>query len=111
MPKHSRSFKSELYKSLQDDSEALLYLQVGIEESIPDFLRALRHVAEARQMSTVAAMSKLNRENLYRILSEDGNPRLSSLAAILDALGLRLSIESASSESIVSVRATHLLER
>jgi probable addiction module antidote protein len=93
MPKNSRSYKDELYESLQDDSEALVYLQVAIEESIPDFLKALRHVAEARQVSTIAAKSRLNRENLYRILSEGGNPRLNSLTAILEALGLRLSIE------------------
>jgi DNA-binding phage protein len=36
----------------------------------------------------------LNRETLYRTLSENGNPRLSSLGLIIEALGLRLSIES-----------------
>lgn len=105
MPKNSRSYKSELYKSLRDDSEALAYLQAAIEESVPDFLKALRHVAEARQISTIAAASKLNRENLYRILSEDGNPRLNSLASILQSLGLRLSIEFAS-DAPIDLRAS-----
>jgi hypothetical protein len=36
----------------------------------------------------------LNRETLYRTLSENGKPRLSSLGLIIEALGLRLSIES-----------------
>ena len=45
----------------------------------------LRHLAEA---------TGLNRETLYRTLSENGNPRLSSLGLIVEALGLRLSIES-----------------
>ncbi len=94
MPRHSRSYKSELYKSLQNDAGALLYLQVALEESVPDFLKALRHVAEARKISALAEASNLNRENLYRILSEDGNPRLNSLAAILKALGFKLSVES-----------------
>jgi DNA-binding phage protein len=37
----------------------------------------------------------LNRETLYRTLSENGNPRLDTLAAILDAFGLRLSVQPA----------------
>lgn len=34
----------------------------------------------------------LNREALYRTLSKGGNPQLRSLAAILGATGLRLSV-------------------
>ena len=93
MPKRSRNYKDGLYRRLQDDQEALVYLQVAIEESIPAFLTALRNVAEARQMSHVAQRSRLNRVHLYRMLQEGGNPRLNSLEAILRTLGLRLSIE------------------
>ena len=35
----------------------------------------------------------LNRENLYRVLSEKGNPVLASLEKLLKSLGLRLSVE------------------
>ena len=41
----------------------------------------------------LAKRSRLNRENLYRTLSEEGNPRLESLVSILSALGYHLSIE------------------
>lgn len=59
------------------------------------FLLALRNVAEARGgMSKVAAASKLNRESLYRMLSENGNPSLQSLRALLSSLGFRLAVES-----------------
>jgi len=44
--------------------------------------------------TTLANATGLNRETLYRTLSEHGNPRLSSLGLIIEALGLRLSIES-----------------
>lgn len=54
------------------------------------FLLALRDVADARGMSTLAARAQLNRENLYRMLSEHGNPQLDSLTALLDAIHLRL---------------------
>ena len=41
---------------------------------------------------TVAETAALNREHLYRMLSESGNPELRSLEALLDALGFRLGI-------------------
>jgi len=45
-------------------------------------------------MAHLAEATGLNRETLSRTLSENGNPRLSSLGLIIEALGLRLSIES-----------------
>ena len=43
-------------------------------------------------MSQIAKKTGLNREALYRTLSKGGNPQLRSLAAILGATGLRLSV-------------------
>ena len=56
---------------------------------------ALRNVAEARLggMAQLAEQAGLNRESLYRMLSEQGTPVLSSLDKLLHALGLRLSVE------------------
>ena len=62
-----------------------------MEESEEAFLLAVRDVAEARGgMTSLAKATQLNREGLYGMLSEDGNPRFSSLSSVLDALGLRL---------------------
>jgi len=52
----------------------------------------LRNVVEAQGMTKVARKAKLNRENMYRMLSERGNPEFSSLWALINSLGLRLSI-------------------
>lgn len=57
-------------------------------------LVALRNVAKAQ--GSVAGLSDetgLAREALYRMLSEDGNPRLTSLVSVLHALGLELSVK------------------
>jgi probable addiction module antidote protein len=55
---------------------------------------ALRTVAEALGgMAALAKRTGLSRETLYRTLSEKGNPRLDTLAAILAAFGLRLSVQ------------------
>lgn len=56
------------------------------------FLLTLRDVAEAKLggVRQLTNQTQLNRENLYRMLSEKGNLELSSLNAILTTLGFRL---------------------
>ena len=44
-------------------------------------------------MTKLAKTTKLNRQNLYKILSEKGNPRLDNFGTILKGLGFKLSIE------------------
>jgi len=44
-------------------------------------------------MGALADKTGLSRETLYRTLSNKGNPRLDTLAAILAAFGLRLSVQ------------------
>ncbi|WP_024537883.1 addiction module antidote protein [Comamonas badia] len=55
-------------------------------------LAALRHVAEAQGMATVAERAGMPRESLYRALSPSGNPTIKTLLAVLGAAGLRLRI-------------------
>lgn len=92
----SKNYQEDLIESLKDTSEAVEYLNAALEDGDPEaFLLALKDVAEAKGggMTKLAEKTKLNRENLYKILSERGNPELSSLETLLDALGLRLSIQ------------------
>jgi len=64
-----------------------------MSESPEVFLLALRDVAEAQcGLSRLATKANINRENLYRMLSKEGNPRLSSLSAVLQGLGLTLHV-------------------
>ncbi|HEX9627024.1 MAG TPA: addiction module antidote protein [Acidiferrobacterales bacterium] len=70
------------------------YLTAALEDGDERvLLMALRNVAAARGgMTKLARETGLSRESLYRALSDTGNPRLSSLVMVLDALGLKLSI-------------------
>jgi probable addiction module antidote protein len=79
---------------LADTEFAAGYLQAALEDGDPGvLLLALRRIAEARGgMAKLAQATGLSREALYRTLSASGNPRLTSLAAILGATGLRLTI-------------------
>lgn len=91
----SKPYQPELIKTLQTPRRAAAYLNAALEEGDPEvFLLALRNVAEAQGgIAQLAEKAHLNRENLYRMLSERGNPELRSLDAILHALGFRLTIE------------------
>jgi probable addiction module antidote protein len=52
-------------------------------------------IARARGMTQVARDTGLAREALYKSLSEEGDPRLTTLLGVLKSLGLRLDIKPA----------------
>ena len=94
MSGRSKSYKEGLHQRLRDNAEAANYLQAALEDSQGAFLVALKNVLDARKVAAVARASSINREHIYQMLSDAGNPTLNSLQKILHALGLRLSIES-----------------
>lgn len=66
-----------------------------------ELLITLRQMTKAfGGVQAVAETAQLSTTQLYRTLSPDGNPVLSSLSAILKAMGLRLAVQS--------VQAPHL---
>ena len=54
---------------------------------------ALGAVARARGMSTIAEKAGVTRPALYKALSETGDPQLSTLLGVVNALGLKLAVE------------------
>src|SRR5882724_11689234 len=94
----TESYRESLLEWLKDPERAAQYLNACLEDEDPQvFLLALRDVADAHGgIRAVSRDSKLNRESLYRMLSKSGNPSLDSLAAVLNACGLRLAVQSAS---------------
>ena len=93
MNRLTKDYRESLLQALQDPQEAAEYLTAALEEGDrATFLLALRDVADARGMSTLATKAQLNRENLYRMLPEHGNPQFDNLTALLDSLDLRLAV-------------------
>ena len=82
-----------------DHELAIEYLKAAMESmGNPDDraagLLALRTVAEAYGgLGAVAAEAGISRESLYRTLSPKGNPTLKTLLAVLNAVGMKLSVE------------------
>lgn len=91
--KRGRPYKEGLLQRLQDHGFAAEYLTAAAEDPEPAvYLHALRMVAEARGMAEVAKAAGIPRESLYRALSPNGNPRWSTLSAILHATGMKLTV-------------------
>ena len=84
---------AELYR---DDPSLALDVINGIFEDgdQAELLIVLRQMAQAfGGVQAVAERAHLNPTQLYRTLSPKGNPALSSLSAILKAMGLRLAVQ------------------
>lgn len=97
MVKKSIPYNEYLIELLKDPEEAASYLNAALEEDdLETFTLALRDVVIALGggVGRVARKSSLNRESLYRMLSEKGNPRLSSLNSIMHSLGLEMHVIS-----------------
>lgn len=107
MPKKI-SYRDDVLNDLRGNvGYASEYLSAAYADSQESFLVALRDVAEARKgIAKVAKRTKLNRENLYRSLSKHGNPTLSTLAGVLEAVGLCLAVVPKNVEVATSIATT-----
>jgi probable addiction module antidote protein len=87
-----KSYEAFLREELRDPELAAAYLTVALTEgSTEEFLLALRSVTEAHGgVGAVAEAADLNRQTLYRTLSGQGNPTITTLRSVLRVLGLEL---------------------
>ena len=96
MSEEYRRFDPADYVKTEEDVRGLL--RAAAEEDGGDgavIRAALKYVARTQNMSALARDTGLNRGNLYEALSEDGNPTLTTLLKVTNALGLRLYLEPA----------------
>src|SRR5271154_7032973 len=79
--------------SLETKEDIAAYLDAVLEDGDPDLLKvALGDIARAKGMTEIAQAAGLGRANLYKALSPEGNPEFATVARVLKALGLRLSV-------------------
>lgn len=93
--KKTINYNDYLMKSLKNPEEAAEYLNAALHEGdLTVFTLALKDVVNALGggVGSTAKKSHLNRESLYKMLSEKGNPRLSSLSSVMDSLGLEVHV-------------------
>lgn len=90
-----RDHEEALLQSLKQDAAfAAQYLNdVLADGDQEELMIALRRVAKAYGgVQAVAETARLNPNSLYKTLSPKGNPELRSFMAILDAMGMKISI-------------------
>ena len=86
---------------IKDPEYASEYLNAVLEDGTQEeMMLAIRRVAAAYGMKSVAETAKLNPKTLYRTLSPAGNPELKSFQAILGAIGLRLAVTPIDRQSV-----------
>jgi probable addiction module antidote protein len=77
--------------ALDTPERIALYLEAAFEDGDPQLISAaVGDAARAFGMTKLARETGLTREALYRALSDEGNPELSTVLKVLGALGIRL---------------------
>ena len=83
-------------KYLETEEDIITYLDAAMEDNDPAHIaRALGDVARSEGMTEISKRTGLGRQALYKALSEQGNPTLETVTAIISSLGLRLSVQKA----------------
>ena len=97
----TKDYSKLLFEQLTDPEIAAEYLSTAIEGGeINEFLLAIRNVAEAHGgVGVLANITDLNRQNMYKMLSEEGNPTLTSLLSVLRAVGITIKFTSDEKEA------------
>ncbi len=91
MPLETVPFDAAPY--LADEASQLALLADALESGEAAYIAsAIGTIARARGMTDVARRSGVGRAALYRALSVDGDPRLSTVMGVIKALGLKLSV-------------------
>lgn len=79
---------------LETEEDMFYYLEAAMEGNDPRHIaRAIGDVARSKGMTEISKKSGLGQQALYNALSENGTPALETLVAVLNALGLELSVQ------------------
>ena len=88
-------YDSADYVNTIDDVASYLGALIDEGEDDPSMIaQALGTIARSKNFSEIARQAGMSREGLYKALSSEGNPTLSTVVKVAHALGLRLRFES-----------------
>jgi probable addiction module antidote protein len=94
MPMPIKTIPYDPADDLADEKDQVELLAEAFASGDQKFIAsALGAVARARGMSTIAEKAGVTRPALYKALSETGDPQLSTLLGVVNALGLKLAVE------------------
>ncbi|APC05288.1 addiction module antidote protein [Polynucleobacter asymbioticus] len=78
---------------LKTEKDIAGYLTAVLEDGDPAlFVAAIGDIARAKGMTEIAKKSGVTRESLYRALKIEARPRFETVARVIQALGMKLSV-------------------
>jgi probable addiction module antidote protein len=81
---------------LQTAEDIAAYLEAAFEDGDPEIIaNALGTSARAQGMTELARRTGLESQSLYKALSGDGHPEFATVLKVVQALGLKLTVEAA----------------
>ncbi len=81
--------------ALDSPEAVVLFMSDAFETAdAPYIAKALGVVARAKGMTAMAKKTGLSREQLYRSLSENGNPTLKTTLSLMRAIGIHLTTKT-----------------
>ena len=86
----------DMAETLRTEEDIEIYLNLVMEENDPNELaHALGVIAKARGMTQIAKEAGIGREALYKALRHDSAPRFDTINRVVNALGLKLTVQHA----------------
>ena len=87
--------KFDVVDYLKTEADIAGYLTAVLEDGDPAlFVAAIGDIARAKGMSDIAKKSGVTRESLYRALKIESRPRFETVARVIHALGMKLSVHA-----------------
>ena len=94
MKRKKINFKQDFYKELENAEAAEAHLNDAMKSGeASTILLAIKDLAKVSGVVEISKKTGIQREHLYTILSEHGNPTLDNFNAIMDALGYELQVK------------------
>lgn len=85
--------KFDVVDYLKTEKDIAGYLTAVLEDGDPAlFVAAIGDIARAKGMTEIAKKSGVTRESLYRALKIEARPRFETVARVIQALGMKLSV-------------------
>ena len=87
--------KFDVVDYLKTEKDIAAYLTAVLEDGDPAlFVAAIGDIAKAKGMTEIAKKSGVTRESLYRALKIEARPRFETVAKVIHALGMKLSVHA-----------------
>jgi probable addiction module antidote protein len=90
-----RTYPWDPARHIKTEKDVVAYLDAALEDGDPAIIaEVLGDIARSRGMAEIAKKAGVGRESLYKSLSKEGNPGLTTLVKVLHALGYRLAVKA-----------------